>query len=47
MASRGKNMAARTEGLGRPNPQQMRQVKAAQARAKTELAKRKKEGKSR
>jgi hypothetical protein len=44
MASREKRMVARTE---RANPQQLRKVKAAQANVKRELAKRRKEGKSR
>lgn len=47
MAARGKNMTARTEGLRRANPQELQRVKAAKANVKRELAKRRKEGKTR
>lgn len=40
-------MVARTEGVTRANPQNVRRVRAAQAKAKAELARRTKEGKTR
>lgn len=47
MAGRTKRMQARTEQVARTNPQEARRVRVAQAKAKAELAKRRKEGKTR
>lgn len=47
MAGRTERMQARTEQVARTNPQDVRRVRAAQAKAKAALAKRRKEGKTR